>query len=137
MDQLKDRLILTSDHCQEIIEIAKLAKPLEACGLIAGLHRQSKKVIQITNVVESAVVYKMSGPELVNALWEIEAEGWSLLAFFHSHPASPPIPSVTDLSEHHYPEVPQIIVGYVDHKWEMAAYTLTSQSFTEISIRIT
>ncbi len=137
MDQLTPSpMILSSSHRQQIIEIAERENPFEACGLITCKGKESQAVIQIPNVLASRSAYRMAGPELVNALWTVESEGWSVLAFFHSHPNSPPIPSPTDLAEHHYPEIPQIILGVIGQTWQFAAYLIRSESYAEIPIII-
>ena len=137
MDQLKPSpLILTHIHQQELVEIAKKESPLEACGLLAGKGRESQAVIQIPNLLASPTAYRMSEPELVNTIWAIEKKGWGLLAFFHSHPSGPPIPSPTDLEEYHYGEIPQIILGVTEKTWQLAAYTLTHKAYSEIPVSI-
>jgi proteasome lid subunit RPN8/RPN11 len=53
----------------------------------------------------------MDPAEVLAALNDIEAHGWRLGAIVHSHPASPPTPSATDLREAFYPEALLVIVG--------------------------
>ena len=118
-----------------MLEIARAAAPLEACGILAGDGLESRRVIEIANVLASPVRYQMSPEALVKTFWELESEGLSVLAFFHSHPASAPRPSPTDLDEHHYREIPQIILGQIEGRWELRAFLLQGRRIQEIPIQ--
>lgn len=133
--EISPRLWITADHRQRMLAIAMAAAPLEACGILAGDGKQSRQVIEITNILASPTRYRMSPGELVAAFWQLDSEGLSVLAFFHSHPASAPHPSSTDLDEHHYPEIPQIILGKTENRWELRAFLLQDQRIREIPIQ--
>lgn len=128
-------LKIAAAHRQQMIEIARLAAPLEACGILAGDGKESRLVIEITNALASQTRYQMSPEELIAAFWKLESDGLSVLAFFHSHPASAPHPSQTDLREHHYPGIPQIILGKAESRWKLRAYFLQEQQIQEIPIQ--
>lgn len=133
--EISPTLQIATAHRKEMLTIAQTAAPLEACGILAGDGIQSRQVIEITNVLASPSRYRMSPDELVAAFWQLESDGFSVLAFFHSHPASAPHPSPTDLNEHHYPEIPQVILGQAENDWEMRAYLLQTMHIQEIPIQ--
>ena len=116
---------------------AKKAFPHEACGVIAGKNQTSQQIIPITNILDSPTAYRMDPGELVDTFWELDQNGLDAIAFFHSHPESPPIPSLTDLNLHFYPEIPQVIIGRVAESWIMKAYILLTNDFEELPIIIT
>lgn len=138
MDQLTNQnLSISSQHYQEIIAIVDKIAPIEACGMIAGEKKQSKKVFHITNTLDSPYEYLMDPEEMLKAFWEIDEQDWEVLAFFHSHPMSRPIPSSTDLARNYYPDTPHLILGKSQSKWESRAYYLVKTEYKEIPIEIT
>src|SRR5262245_44840527 len=78
--------------------------PEEACGLLAGPDGVGGRVYVIENIRHSPVAYEMEASEQVRVMVEVEAQGWELLAIFHSHPHGPPSPSQTDIELAYYPE---------------------------------
>ena len=78
----------------------------------------------------------MAPEELVQTFADLDRDGLSILAFFHSHPNSAPIPSPTDLESYYYPEVPMIIIGRSGSEWDLRAYLLQEERFSELSLDI-
>lgn len=137
MDQLKiTKIILTKDHLSEIIAIAKRHAPNEACGILAGEGSTIKKIYEISNSLQSPVEYLMDPAEMVSVFWEMENKSWETVAFFHSHPASPPIPSLTDLQNNYYPDTPYLIVGSEGKNWTIRVFFLNQTGYQEIPVVI-
>ena len=85
----------------------------------------------------SPVSYSFDPAELVHTIWKIEESGEELVAFFHSHPESPPIPSQTDIRNQHYPGVPHLILGReAGQSWVERAYLLDEGNVVEIPVVI-
>jgi proteasome lid subunit RPN8/RPN11 len=68
----------------------------------------------------------MDPVEVLAAFRDLDANGWTLGAIVHSHPATPPMPSPTDLREAFYPEALMLIVSFaavppVMRAWRLAA----------------
>ena len=137
MDQLRHSSIsLTKDHLSEIISIAELRAPNEACGIIAGEGSASRKVYEITNTLLSPFEYLMDPEETVKVFWEMEKNNLEILAFFHSHPASAPLPSPTDLERNFYPDTPYLIIGREKQNWIVRGFFLGAKDFQEIKVKI-
>jgi proteasome lid subunit RPN8/RPN11 len=56
----------------------------------------------------------MDPTEVLAALNEMGASGWSLGAIVHSHVLSAPTPSATDLREAYYPDALMLIISFAD-----------------------
>ena len=95
------------------------AAPLEGVGLLAvvdeGDATRAVRFYPGTNVDRSPTRYTMDPAEVLAAFRDIDANGWRLGAIVHSHPATPPLPSPTDLREAFYPEALLVIVGLAGH----------------------
>lgn len=89
----------------------KSAYPLEACGLLAGQNGRIAHLYVIENILQSPVAFEMVPLQQVQAMLEIEAQGWALLAIYHSHPQGPEVPSPTDIARAYYREVGHLIIS--------------------------
>jgi len=52
---MKQQLIISKKHWQEMLEYVKQNAPFEACGLLAGKKGQVEKVLLVRNQAQSAV----------------------------------------------------------------------------------
>jgi [CysO sulfur-carrier protein]-S-L-cysteine hydrolase len=102
---------------QEIFDHLRSGLPNEGCGLL-GVERHSNETAVAThfypgtNRDASPTRYTMDPAEVFAAFRDLAAQGWSLGAIVHSHPATPPTPSPTDLREAFYPEALMLIVSF-------------------------
>lgn len=86
--------------------------PEEGCGLVAGDEMgRVTAVYPIENSLHSPTAFKMEPKQQIEAMLALEANGWQLLAIYHSHPGGPEIPSRTDIQQAHYPEALTLIIS--------------------------
>jgi proteasome lid subunit RPN8/RPN11 len=88
--------------------------PNEVCGILAGEDGRVLKIYEMTNVEPSPVSYFMDPKEQFDTMKDMRISGISMLAIYHSHPASPAYPSTKDVSLAFYPDSVYIIVGLSD-----------------------
>ena len=98
-----------------IVQHLEGSLPNEGVGLIAGRREGSTFRATAfyggTNIDASPTRYTMAPEEVIIAFREMRDRGWDLAAIVHSHPATSPVPSRTDLTEAYYPEALMLIVG--------------------------
>jgi proteasome lid subunit RPN8/RPN11 len=111
------RIELSRSLYDQIIHHLLSVAPLEGVGLLAvpraGQHRSPTKYYPGTNIDASSTRYTMDPAQVIAAFQDMDARQWSLGAIVHSHPASDPIPSPTDLQRAFYPDALLVIVGLV------------------------
>ena len=134
MDPIIPVIRLSSDHLQQMLQEVRKLYPEEACGLVAGLGRESKQVYPVENRLHSPVRFLMEPEQQVRFLLEIEANGWELLAIYHSHPNGPDTPSPTDIAENAFPEVITVIWSYAGGQWEYRGFRIQDGNFLGIPI---
>lgn len=128
---------LHKKHLQEIIYHVEQEQPREACGVILGREQTSLEVIPISNTAATPnTTFQMSPDELLAIFYQLDEEKKELLAFYHSHPNSAPIPSPTDLTESKTPDTPMLIIGKQRGSWVPKAYTLQKNRAVPISLQI-
>ena len=106
-------LTLSPGILESVIQHAKSAYPIEACGLLAG-GNAAERFIPIKNVSAHPHEYEMDPAELIAALREIRQTGETLIAIFHSHPHGPAEPSKTDIQRAYYPDAAHLIVSLAE-----------------------
>lgn len=97
-----------------MIAHARFCYPKEACGLIAGNDQGLRMAYCLTNVEASPTRYTIDPTEHFRALRHAEAQGWELVAVFHSHPHTEAYPSPTDVQRALEPNWLYFIVGLAD-----------------------
>jgi proteasome lid subunit RPN8/RPN11 len=77
---------------------ARAELPNEACGLISGSLATGRATTfhPARNVEASPLRYNVHPEDLVHITFAIEDAGEDLVAIFHSHTRSAPVPSATD-----------------------------------------
>ena len=130
-------ITVSTTHVSKLIDLAQAASNNEICGIISGNAGKSKSIHPITNIKYSPTEYAMAPDEFVNVYHEIQQQDEDILAFYHSHPNSQPIPSETDIKNANYPTIPQIIIGKQAKAWRIKAFLLSPPHYTEIPIKFT
>jgi proteasome lid subunit RPN8/RPN11 len=82
---------------KEIVEQALREYPNECCGVIAAdADGHPVKVFPATNIDASSATYRIDAKDQLRIEQEIDEEGWSTGAYYHSHTHSEAYPSKTD-----------------------------------------
>ena len=91
-------LAVPAEAVQAMIQHTRFSAPEEACGLFAvGDDGSVTMVYCLTNIDHSAASYTIDPEEHFQAWSHARRHGWEIGGVFHSHPASPPAPSPSDL----------------------------------------
>lgn len=117
-----------------IVQYAIEASPDECCGMIGSRNGEPMLAIPITNVAEiPSARYEMDPAEQLVAYETFEVIGLVLGAIYHSHPCSPPYPSLTDVQLALCPDVVYVIVSLMDGPgWpRVRAFEIVDGSITE------
>ncbi len=119
--------------------------PNECCGLLAGTvvpaadGRDSPEVrigrvvrrFPLVNAAASRVEYLSDPRSMFDAVRAMRDEGVDILAVYHSHPTSDPVPSRTDLERNYSPDVMTVIVSLKTGSPRVAAWWLTADEYRE------
>ena len=100
----------------EMVAHAQAELPNECCGILAGPDGAVAQAYRMTNVEASPFRFSMDPAELVRVDTEAGAQGWELLAIYHSHTQSEAYPSDTDVR----------IAGGTAELWPDTRYVLVS-----------
>ncbi len=138
------RLLAPQNVLEEMIAQALAEQPLECCGLLAGVIEQVKagdkptesvgRVLRrypLINAAASPREFESEARSMFDACKDINAHGLEILAVYHSHPTSPPVPSETDRKRNYSPDAINLIIGLATNPPEVRGWWLTSETYRE------
>ena len=110
----------------ELEQHAREALPGEACGLVLLRDGRAERYERGRNTSDSPYRFDL---EVDPEIWFLEDDGWEL-AVFHSHPASEPRPSRTDVENVGLWEGRPYLIMRADTR-ELRAWRIAAGSYEE------
>jgi len=112
--------------------------PNECCGLLAGRMENGLGLVlrryPLLNAAASPTEFESDPKSMLTAEKARRQEGIEILAIYHSHPKSPPVPSRTDLARNYSPDVVNLIVSLQTEIPEIRGWWLELERFHEADI---
>ena len=134
------RLTIPGPLRERVIAHARAASPNECCGLLAGFIAEgvgrATEQLPIVNDLACPTRYQTNAYDLFAAFRRLRDHNLELLAVYHSHPASAPVPSRRDVMENTYGEtVVHLIVGLAGAEPEVRGWWITESGFRKAELR--
>ena len=128
----------------EMIAQARSELPNECCGILAGRPDAEVSLPFITVVRRYALINSAASPteylsdarSMFEAVRDMRRLGLEIVAVYHSHPTSPPVPSRTDLKRNYSSDVMNFIISLQDRYAQMRGWWLEQNSFREADWRL-
>lgn len=121
---------------EEILAHALEEAPREACGVIVGLDGVGTRVVRCRNAhSEPTSRYQVHPDDLRAAVSPMRDESRELVAIYHSHPRSQPVPSPTDRADAaRWPEPAYVLASWRTGAPELRAFRLDGEWMRELPI---
>ena len=104
---------------------ARDAAPNECCGLLIGRRDAIERSVRARNREESPTRYLIDPEDHFAAIHDARSRGERVVGAYHSHPASPPEPSPSDIAEATGGvDFVYLIASLIKPEGELAAYRL-------------
>jgi proteasome lid subunit RPN8/RPN11 len=121
---------------EEMLAQARAELPNECCGMLAGRIEPGEagamsrglvlRRFPLVNELASPTEYLLESKSWRPALMATEKEHMEVLAFYHSHPVSDPVPSRKDRAgSEYYPQAMHLIISLKEPEPLMRAWWLT------------
>jgi proteasome lid subunit RPN8/RPN11 len=128
------RLVVPADVLDAVVAHARETLPNECCGLLAGRVEDGVGIattrFAIVNDFASPTAYHTNARDLLAAFRAMREDNLDVLAVYHSHPTSDPVPSRRDVAENTYGEsVVHLIVGLAREEPDVKAWWLTENGY--------
>jgi proteasome lid subunit RPN8/RPN11 len=122
---------------EEVIDWLRGALPNEGCGLLVadrpaeegGLPR---RFVGMRNAAASPYRYLMDPQEQLRVMLEIDDADEVVWAIVHSHVASPPRPSATDIGLAAYPDALYLLCSFSSEPPDLRAWTIVGGAVNEV-----
>lgn len=120
-----------------VIDWLRAALPNEGCGvLVADRVAEDggvpKRFVGMQNVAASPFRYLMDPDEQLRVLLEIDDADEVVWAIVHSHVASPPAPSSTDVGLAAYPDALYVLCSFAGEPPEVRGWTIVKGAVNEV-----
>jgi proteasome lid subunit RPN8/RPN11 len=94
------------------MQLAQQTPEVEICGLISRDRHGFRKCYPVVNAANDKKHFFVLDPKgQIEAMRVMRERGEELAAIYHSHPDSPPQPSLADIEQHEYPGVLYLIIS--------------------------
>jgi proteasome lid subunit RPN8/RPN11 len=131
------RLALPRRFLDEMLDHARAELPNECVGLLAGRLEdvaggrvgRVERRYPLVNALASPKEYYSDGRSMANALKDMNKHTLDVLAVYHSHPTSEPVPSRKDLENNNWPGVVQFIISLTGAEPELRGWWLTDRDY--------
>jgi proteasome lid subunit RPN8/RPN11 len=129
-----------------VLAQARAELPNECCGLLAGriveeggrrLGRVERHYPLPNTAAEPTRRYFCDDRSLFDAHRDMRQRGLELLAIYHSHPTSEPVPSRTDLEWNYWPGVLALIVSLKSAEPSVRGWWMEEKDFHEAEWEVT
>ena len=108
----------------QIFAHARVEDPLECCGLLIGAPDFVEDSIPVKNVRSSPTTFEVDPAGHFAAIRKARATNRAVVGAYHSHPASEPVPSETDVREANDPAFLHLIVSLSGPNPDARAYRI-------------
>jgi proteasome lid subunit RPN8/RPN11 len=110
--------------------------PNECVGFLAGTIADGvgsvTQCLPLVNELQSPTEFLTEPRSVLTAFRAMRESGTDVLAVYHSHPTSPPVPSKKDVERNTYgPDVAWVIVGLASGEPEVRIWWLTETGYRE------
>jgi proteasome lid subunit RPN8/RPN11 len=129
--------LLPTQVIEEMFAQARAELPNECCGILAGILDEGGvgRVVRrypLTNTADSPTLYRGEGKDRFAAERDMREHGLDVLAVYHSHPTTEPLPSKTDRELWGWgPEIVCLIISLKTDTPVMRGWRLTAETATE------
>jgi proteasome lid subunit RPN8/RPN11 len=125
---------------------ARAELPNECCGLLGGVFEEASpggervgKVVRrypLVNAAASGRLFESDPRSMFEADRDMRRNNLEVLAVYHSHPTSAPLPSKTDLERNYSPAVVNLIISLQGTEPAMRGWWLTEHDSREAEWRV-
>jgi proteasome lid subunit RPN8/RPN11 len=127
--------VLPAQFIEAMFAQAQAEGPNECCGLLAGRVADGLgRVVQrypLRNAAASPVEFVSEAQDMFAAVRDMHRRGLDILAVYHSHPASPAVPSRKDRERNYSPEIVNLIISLQGATPTLRGWWLTADTATE------
>ena len=128
------RVLVRRDVLDQIARHARDEAPNECCGLLIGTAESVRCARRARNVHASRTRFLIDPEDHFAALRQARARAEEVVGAYHSHPASAPVPSATDVADANDPRLIHLIVSLEDDVENIRAFRYLDGNFEPLEL---
>ncbi len=126
----------------DVVDWLRGALPNEGCGVLVSDRTAENggvpsRFVGMRNTAASPYRYLMDSQELLRVMLEIDDADEVVWGIVHSHVASPPVPSPTDIGLAAYPDSLYLLASFAIEPPEVRAWTIVDGAVNEVVLERT
>ena len=132
-------LVIRRDLVDAMVAHARRDHPDEACGQIAGPEGSDRpeRFVPMLNAERSPTFYRFDASEQLKVHREMERNDEVPVVVYHSHTATEPYPSRTDISYAQEPDAHYVLISTRDpEQHELRSYRIVDGVVTEEPVQV-
>jgi proteasome lid subunit RPN8/RPN11 len=131
-------LVIRADLVEEIEAHARRDHPDEACGVIAGPEGSDRpeRFIPMLNAARSPTFYEFDSGDLLRLYRDMGSRDEVPVVIYHSHTATEPYPSRTDIAYASEPEAHYVLVSTRSEQREFRSFRIVGGAVTEEEVQV-
>lgn len=126
-----DKLIFPAKCYEELINYGRSKLPFEVCGILSGYNNNVQSIWKLKNEMNSSSRFFVGKKAVEETLQQISQKEEKVIAIYHSHPTTAPVPSYVDIINHPDSEVKMIIISYKTKKPIVKCYSVQNGAYKE------
>lgn len=129
---LQKPIIISKTVYNQLIEEGRQHLPYEACGFICGCNHVVHSYFPLKSEIQSTNRFLVGKESIEKAVKSIQKRNEKILAIYHTHPTTSPIPSRIDLL--HHPKEEKLDMVIISYKYEQPVlkwYKIMNQNYKE------
>lgn len=128
---MKEEIFIQKKIYDLMIEHGEITLPFEACGLLSGNNNTIQSIWPLWNEAESSKRFFVSKDVVEYTIEEIKEKNENIIAIYHTHPQTKPIPSRYDIAHHIDENVKMVIISYRTVQPIVKCYRISKTSYEE------
>jgi len=131
--------VIRADLVEQMVAHARRDHPDEACGILAGPDGSDRpeRFVPMENAERSPTFYRFDSMEQLRVYKEMDAADEVPVVVYHSHTATEPYPSRTDISLAQEPFAHYVLIGTRDpEQHELRSYRIVDGEVTEEEVQV-
>jgi proteasome lid subunit RPN8/RPN11 len=132
-------LVIRQDLVDAMVAHARRDHPDEACGVIAGPEGSDRpeRFVPMANAERSPTFYRFDSTEQLQVWRAMDARDEVPVVIYHSHTATEPYPSRTDISYASEPDAHYVLISTRDpEQHELCSYRIVDGVVTEEPVEV-
>ena len=120
---------------EAIVEHARREAPNECCGLLVGAGNVVDRAVPTRNATQSRTEYLVEPSEHFALIRELRGTAHDIIGAYHSHPASPAIPSPTDIARAWGVDFLYVIVSLeIEARPDVRAFMIGNGNYSPVGV---